>query len=96
MMMVCDPKAQARCKDRDLCGDHCFKEGSDCDKFNQKVLADKPTHADRLRSMSDEKLAEWLDGLRGCGTCNRYHNKQYPINETLDWLRQPAGEEHDG
>ena len=53
----------------------------------------KYTNADRIHSMSDEELAEWLDGLRGCGTCNRYHNKQYPINETLDWLRQPAGED---
>jgi len=82
--------------------DECYREyGSDLDGCSTQeregcgscILAKQTsTRADRIRSMSDEDLAEWLEGLRCCGTCNRYHNKRYPINETLGWLQQPAEE----
>ena len=27
------------------------------------------TNADRIRQMTDEELAEWLDNVSGCGVC---------------------------
>lgn len=41
----------------------------------------EPTKADRIRAMSDEELAEWLDN----NTC------RFPIyKDWLSWLRQEA------
>lgn len=56
------------------------------------------TNADRIRSMSDEELAEWIERIRmwcandGCGkTCPLkdicYSKADTPL-ETLDWLKQ--------
>lgn len=36
-MQKCDQKAIARCPLSKPCGDHVFEDGSDCDKFNQKI-----------------------------------------------------------
>lgn len=55
----------------------------------------RPTNADRIRAMSDEKLAEFMrephcdridhELCRSyCGVCSQCH---------LDWLTQPAQEE---
>ncbi|SBW02476.1 hypothetical protein KL86CLO1_11652 [uncultured Eubacteriales bacterium] len=61
MMIKCDPSAIARCPYKRSCGDNpYFLDGSDCDKFNQKVLEPPPTNADRIRSMSDKELAEFI------------------------------------
>lgn len=38
------------------------------------------TNADRIRSMTDEELAEWLFGA--------WHQSWYTRQEWLDWLRQ--------
>lgn len=48
--------------------------------------ASKPkTNADRIRSMSDEELAEWLDQVDGIG--------MFPGREQwLDWLRREAND----
>lgn len=43
------------------------------------------TNADRLRSMSDEELAEWLCDI--AGWLPMYEGKMHPI---LDWLKQEA------
>ena len=45
-----------------------------------------PTNADRIRAMTDEELAEFLDLVRG--------NKTYPIYYTdwLGWLKQESKE----
>lgn len=44
----------------------------------------EPTNADRIRAMTDEELAEWLDN-------NTY---RFPIyKDWLDWLRQEAHDE---
>lgn len=49
------------------------------------------TNADRIRAMTDEELAGWLERIRLCcvaDMCGRsccYSNK-----ELLDWLRQEA------
>ena len=63
-MIKCSPEAFARCQSKCY---HCgtedkafFLEGSDCDKFNQEVLAAPKTNGDRIRAMSDEELAECL------------------------------------
>ena len=41
----------------------------------------EPTNADRLRAMTDEDLAEWLDN----------NTSRFPIyKDWLDWLRQEA------
>ena len=58
------------------------------------------TNADRIRSMSDEELAEWLERIRLCcatDLCGRncpfaevcYSSAEAP-KETLDWLKQEA------
>lgn len=36
-MQKCDPRAIARCPDSKKCGVHVFADGSDCDKFNQRI-----------------------------------------------------------
>lgn len=90
-MIKCDPRAIARCPYKRPCGDNpYFLDGSDRDKFNQKVLEPPPTNADRIRSMSDEELADFIqtpfcDLIPGkCGgACH---------DCTLDWLQQPAEE----
>lgn len=54
------------------------------------------TNADRIRSMKDEELAEWIDTVFGdCGWC--YPEKIDADCETrdcklciIDWLRQEA------
>ena len=61
------------------------------------------TNADRIRAMTDEELAAWLERIRLCcaaDLCGRscpfvkvcYSNAEQPI-ETLDWLRQEANDD---
>lgn len=62
---------------------------------------DEPeTHADRIRSMSDEELAWFLYSKTGCDhRCMHWKSKScnYPYSTNvcgevwLDWLRQEAG-----
>ena len=47
-----------------------------------------PTNADRIRAMSNEELADFLNQW---GTSTRAWQKD--PGETLYWLQQPAGEE---
>lgn len=72
-----------------------YFEGSDCDKFAQKVLAAPMTNGDRIRSMTDEELAEFILDKRENGTC--FNNKCYYYDPnkgcddcTLEWLKQPV------
>ena len=62
----------------------------------------RKTNADRIRAMTDEELAEWLERIRlYCGNdlCGRgcpleevcYSKEDAPI-ETLDWLKEEASE----
>ena len=65
-MKKCDPRAFARCPGKRYCGnvvDAEFAEGSDCDKFNQSVLSQQVTNADRIRGMTDEELAEFIRSM---------------------------------
>lgn len=76
---------------------HCSRFGLEPDCENCK--RPKRTKADRIRAMTDEKLAEFLEKVGGCGP---YFDKEYCNNNNgcpegsncwLDWLRQ---EESDG
>ena len=106
-MKRCDPRAYARCPDRERCGlniNAYFAEGSECDKFNQKILEAPMTNADRIRALSDEELAEWIyNGVSSdpCDYCE--HNNGYcdgvpckgkaHAEIIAERLQQPAEEE---
>ena len=63
----------------------CFYEGLPMDKKENCPMYKAKTNADRIRSMSDEELAEMLCS----GTCKYCHsyNKDCDI---LEWLRKDA------
>lgn len=63
-------------------------------------ISEPQTNADRIRSMKDEELAEWIERIRmlcandGCGRACPFRDICYskadtPL-ETLDWLKQEA------
>lgn len=78
-----------------------------CEKFSDPVrntlswcVGDTPCEArklsngDRIRSMSDEELAEVISGLGDCDTCYLYH-RRCSMNTSckdavLEWLRKEA------
>lgn len=104
-MIKCAARARARCRFKNsCCGDEIayFLEGSECDKFNQKILASHPTNADHIRAMSDEELVDFLDrwamgdidyAKTFCDLCNG----QFECDQCrLDWLQQPAEEDSNG
>lgn len=103
-MQKCDPRAIARCPDSKTCGDHVFEDGSDCDKFNQKICKSgryKPTNADRIRGMSDEELAVFMRNMMDCVSCHKVMsrsditctgNYKECVKRCKQWLRQPAEE----
>ena len=80
-------------------------DGYDLDRLKELVEADRnhllkeqktQTNADKIRSMTDEKLAEFLERCEGEG----YQDSSItPTNEygyhmdMLEWLKQPAEEE---
>lgn len=111
-MIKCDPRAKAICPFKNpCCGDETayFVEGSECDEFNQKILAPPPTNADRIRAMTDEELAEKIsrssilelcdivcDGdCKAVATFNKT-SQQRCAEIVLNWLRQPAEENKNG
>ena len=56
------------------------------------AILPNPTNADRIRAMTDEELAKFLDGVR-----IDWYNSHYPLTETgangwLEWLKQEATE----
>lgn len=60
---------------------------NDLGTWQERILANKPkpTNADRIRAMTDEELAEWLDQIDGVG---RFEFQ----TQWLDWLKQEANE----
>ena len=104
-MIKCDSRAKARCPFKETCcGDEegYFLEGSDCDKFNQKVCAPPPTNADHIRAMSDEDLSACLTysicKYVQCRDSCPVVSWEGPGGEMckaniLHWLQQPAKEE---
>lgn len=105
-MMKCDPMAFAKCPTRHLCGtpeDATFADGSECDRFNQKVLSQPMTNGDRFRAMNNIELAEFLADKFVAASCTRLTDDGYEPTEIekenikhtwycawLEWLRQPA------
>jgi len=66
-----------------------------CEKYKLRIPI---TNADRIRGMTDEELAEWLERIRLCCStdlCGKncpfsevcYSSAEAP-KETLDWLKQ--------
>lgn len=77
-MLKCDPRAFARCPYQKSCGrieEAEFPEGSDCQKFNERILAKPITVADDIRAKSDPQLYLFLYTLiesckaKACGAC---------------------------
>lgn len=65
-MLKCDPRAFARCPYKRSCSrieDAIFTEGSDCHKFNQRILSSPITVADEIRGKSDPQLFLFLHTL---------------------------------
>jgi hypothetical protein len=72
-----------------------------CDQYRPA----KPlTNADRIRQMTDEELAEWLDHVAGCGVCvldegkYRYSGDhcthEYECIQYIEkWLKQEVSED---
>lgn len=102
-MIKCSLEAYEKCKKK--CH-HCktldeafFLEGSDCDKFNEEVLATPKTNADRIRAMSDEELAEFINRAKEpCDYCQLASvmgacTESLCDDAMLKWLKQPAEEE---
>ena len=54
------------------------------------------TNADRIRSMSDEELSEFINALTVCdccsydGICSEYNNIPKCRKGVLEWLQKPA------
>ena len=61
------------------------------------ILKSTATNADRIRSMTDEELAEWLNDMQGysfsCGLIEA-RISEYPnrYNAWLEWLKEEAKE----
>lgn len=55
------------------------------------------TNADRIRAMSDEELADFIDKCEGMGFADSSiaRNKNNHRINMLDWLQQPAEEAPD-
>lgn len=47
------------------------------------------TRGDKIRSMSDEELAEWIAGMSGLIQCRSINMR---AEKWLDWLRQEVKE----
>lgn len=63
--------------------------------ISAEITAPAKSNADRIRQMTDEELAEWLDLHGECNQC-AYHPAQCKIecNEGhLKWLRKEANED---
>ena len=101
-MIKCSTEAYAKCQEH--CH-HCknpdeayFLEGSDCDKFNQRINRPTQTNADRIRAMSDEELVKLFGYNSICDYVQDHSSehceKYYSCGKCLvEWLKQPAEEE---
>lgn len=60
-------------------------------------MSDKQTNADRIRNMSDEELAEWINTKNTCEQCANYYKpekdactKEPCTSGILRWLQSEA------
>lgn len=96
----CSERAFAMCPTRHLCGtryEATFSDNSECAEFNKKVDSMPMTNADRIRAMSDEELAEYIDAV--AEACYNAGSEDLPLSNSnplsnaytiLEWLKQPA------
>lgn len=97
------------------CNNYALRDAKPCMECSMCMSGDshfksipkviKKTNADRIRAMSDEELAAFLERVHvdPCSACcdNLYwcrrNNAPEPVckNHFLEWLQQPAKEEHD-
>lgn len=92
-MRCCDCEFKNRCDETEKVLTSFVK----CYKRDRLLKEQKTqTNADKIRSMTDEELADFLDKCEGKG----YQDSSItPINEDgyhmdmLDWLKQPAKED---
>lgn len=98
-MIKCDPRAYAKCQTRQYCGpsaaDCDYMEGSECDRFNQLVLSRPMINGDRIRSMTDNDLAEFLCSITDCfdGKCPAAEYCRSGHNGMKEYLQQRVEEE---
>ena len=75
-----------KCRFRSICKKRPKMEGAtiaECDLFRNDIERTEPiTNADRIRSMTDEELAEYISLLTLC----RYDS----YKTILEWLQQPV------
>lgn len=96
-MLKCDPRAFARCPYNKTCVSvemAEFPEGSDCHRFNNKVLDMPPTNGDRIRGMDDRELAVFLTTItRACAdrACDRCPIGNPACIAMIHWVRQEEG-----
>ena len=99
-MLRCSKEAFSKCPTREYCGcreEATFTEDSECAKFNAQIMDQPLTNGDRIRTMTDEELANFIKNhnicdirsheeckISYCGVCSQC---------ILDWLQDPAKEE---
>ena len=79
---------------------YCTEDGY-CKKYSDEEVTtwcvqgpckdERPSNADKIRSMSDEELAEWLDRLiTHCndGPCFNCFMREACLTSVLDWLKK--------
>lgn len=87
-----------------------FEKDGKCRKFSDDTvisycvmgpcLEQKLSNGDRIRAMSDEKLAEWLCQSLDCDFCKAYLQNmsiysccENQVKGIFDWLQSPAEED---
>lgn len=79
----------------------CGGDESKCDFYEdkRKKATPKTTNADRIRAMSDEDLATWVETIAGCHLCpmldeqcsgGEVNSRANCKHHWLEWLRQEA------
>lgn len=99
-MIRCHPRAYAKCPNSHICGsihDAYFTEGSDCDVFNQRILNQPMTNADRIQTMSQKELGKFLCSLMNADDCDtRCPAREYCShghNGMEEYLSRPVKED---
>ena len=67
---------------------------SGCYRKTEDSLGDLITQADRIRSMSDEELAEFINKKTACDCCSAKHcqSDERCMVDILEWLKSEAKE----
>lgn len=96
-MNKCDPLTRAQCPHGAYCEPFVvYADSSECAKLNKATIRLPKSNADRIRNMSDEDLADFMNNFNICDTrANEECRFTFLANCTecvLDWLKQPARE----